>query len=80
MKFTPSDLIAAADRLESHYEGHIATGPMLRAGAEAIRRVDMLHAYLNTVPDGSVGPEVIDAICGIAHGRADIHALQETQP
>ncbi len=46
MTYSPSDLIAAADRLESHYEGHIATGPMLRAGAEAMWRVAELEARL----------------------------------
>ncbi len=48
MTYSPSDLIAAADRLESHYEGHIATGPMLRQGAawgEEVARMRVPDRY-----------------------------------
>lgn len=53
----------------------IARVPELEA--EVLRLRGLLHQlddYLQSLPDGPVGAEVIDAICGIVHGREDIRA------
>ncbi len=42
-----------------------------------VAEVERLRAYLDTLPDGEVGPHVIDTICGLAHGRKDICAAQQ---
>jgi hypothetical protein len=48
---------------------------------EACEERDALRAYLDTLPDGDISEDQVDAICALAYGRTDhpvvLTALQE---
>ncbi len=60
VKLTPTGYNMASDWLEMH-------DALLEARAE----LERMRAYLDTIPEGPVSGEVIDAICSLAHGRQD---------